>query len=203
MGHHAQRRRRCTLCPLQRLLLLHLPPTVLNVLRLLQRDARRHTQYLHAPGTQLIEEGVDGLPVSRDAAVDIAGPVSSPLVRERATRLARSLGWELSVDAFASATNTLLPRFVARCAEPLAEAGDALEVGDWPYSTCPACGQSHRETLFAFPPSVLLNRFVTKARADEIRLGAIVVTPLAVSAPYWSKLLRASVVINKEGNLRV
>ena len=166
---------------------------------LFQRDARCHTLYLHAPGTQLIEEGVDGL--SRDVAADVAGPVSSKFVRDRATSLARSLGWELSIDAFASAANSLLPRFFARYAEPRAEAEDAFAVGDWAYSTCPACGQLHRETLFAFPPSVLLNRFVAKARSDGIR--AIVVTPLAVSAPYWSKLLRASVVTNKDGYLRV
>ncbi len=29
------------------------------------------------------------------------------------------------------------------------------------------------------------------------------VTPLAVSAPYWTKLFRASVVINTNGRLRV
>ena len=31
----------------------------------------------------------------------------------------------------------------------------------------------------------------------------VVVTPLAVSAPWWNKLLRASVVPNEEGYLRV
>jgi hypothetical protein len=31
----------------------------------------------------------------------------------------------------------------------------------------------------------------------------VVVTPLAVSAPYWTKLLRASVVNNTDGYLRV
>ena len=41
---------------------------------LLQRDARCHTLYLHAPGAQLIKEGVDGL--SREAAADVAGPVT-------------------------------------------------------------------------------------------------------------------------------
>ena len=124
---------------------------------------------IQAPGSVLIDEGVDGL--SRDVAVDVTGPVSSLLIRDHANRLARLLGWELSVEAFASASNTLLPRFFARYAEPQAEAEDAFTVGDWAYSTCPACGQSHRETLFAFPPSALLNRFVrvTKAQADGIR----------------------------------
>jgi hypothetical protein len=61
-------------------------------------------------------------------------------------------------------------------------------------------GQS-RETTFAFPPAALLNRFVAKACADDIR--AVVVTSLAVSALYWTKLLRASVVHNTDGYLRV
>ena len=42
---------------------------------------------------------------------------------------------------------------------------------------------------------------MAKARADGAR--AVVVTPLAVSAPWWNKLLRASVVRNDEGFLRI
>jgi hypothetical protein len=76
---------------------------------LLQRDARCHALFLHAPGSQLVEEGINDL--SRTAAADVAGPVSSPLVRSYADLLARSLGWELTVDAFASEANSLLPRF--------------------------------------------------------------------------------------------
>ncbi len=85
----------------------------------------------------LYAEGVDGL--SRKTAADVAGPVSSPLVRSHADLLARSLGWELTVDAFASEANSLLPRFFARYAEPRAEVEDAFEVNDWDRSTCPAC----------------------------------------------------------------
>jgi hypothetical protein len=166
---------------------------------LLQRDARCHALFLHAPGSQLVEEGIDDL--SRTTVADVAGPVSSPLVRSHADLLARSLGWELTVDAFASEANSLLPRFFARYAEARAEAEDAFAVSDWDRSVCPGCGGTHRETLFAFPPAALLNRFVAKARADGIR--AVVVTPLAVSAPYWTKLLRASVVSNTDGYLRV
>jgi hypothetical protein len=166
---------------------------------LLQRDARCHSLFLHAPGSQLVAEGINDL--SRTSAAAVAGPVSSPLVRSHADLLARSLGWELTVDAFASESNSLLPRFFARYAEARAEAEDAFEVNDWDRSTCPACGGTHREVLFAFPPAALLNRFVAKARADGIR--AVVVTPLAVSAPYWTKLLRASVINNTDGYIRV
>jgi hypothetical protein len=86
-------------------------------------------------------------------------------------------------------------------AEPRAEAEDASAVGDWDRSRCPFCGLCQQEVLYAFPPTVLLKRFVAKAQADGAR--AILVTPLAVSAPYWSKLLRASVVTNADGFLRV
>ena len=81
-------------------------------LAMLHREARCHPLFLHAPGDLLILEGVDGL--SREVASEVSGPTSSPLVRDRATQLARALGWELTVDAFASESNTLLPRFFAR-----------------------------------------------------------------------------------------
>ena len=101
----------------------------------------------------LIDEGVDDL--SRDHALEVAGPLSGPLLREKALQLAHSLGWRLTIDAFASERNSLLPRFFARYAEPSAESEDAFTVGDWDKSACPKCGRSHRETLFAFPPPAL------------------------------------------------
>jgi hypothetical protein len=76
-----------------------------------------------------------------------------------------------------------------------------LAFPDWDRSACPTCGLVHRETLFAFPPPPLLNAFVAKARADGVR--AIVLTPLAVTAPFWSKLLRASIVPDPKGYHRV
>ena len=42
---------------------------------------------------------------------------------------------------------------------------------------------------------------IAKAQADEVL--AIVVTPLAASAPYWPKLLRAALVTNKSGYIRL
>ncbi len=106
------------------------------------------------------------------------------------------------MDAFASEANAALPRFFARFAEPQAEAEDAFAVGDWGCSLCPAaCGQFHREVLFALPPAALFNHFVIKAHADGVQ--AVVVTPLAISAPYWTKILRASVIAGPEGYERL
>jgi hypothetical protein len=71
---------------------------------------------------------------------------------------------------------------------------------DWACSVCPHCAQPHRETLFAYPPSPpLLNAFVAKARAD----GACAIAPLSAASPSWNKLLRASVIRNGKGYLRV
>ena len=165
----------------------------------LQHRIRCHALYLHAPGRTLVEEGVDDY--SRAGALEVTGPVSSPFVRERVLALARSLGWPITIDAFATESNALVPRFFARYAEPRAEAEDAFTVPDWACSVCPHCAQPHRETLFAFPPPPLLPAFVAKARADGVR--AIVVAPLAVASPSWNKLLRASVIRNGEGYLRV
>ena len=165
----------------------------------IQRGLRCIPLHLHAPGRVLIAEGVDDH--SRAGALEVAGPVSSPRVRARSLELAAACGWTLTVDAFASESNSLLPRFYARYAEPNAEVEDAFTVADWAFSACPACGCPHRETLFAFPPPPLLNAFVAKARADGAR--AIVVTPLSVAAPFWTKLLRASVVANEDGYIRV
>ena len=83
----------------------------------------------------------------------IAGPVSGPLLREKALQLAHSLGWRLTIDAFASERNSLLPRFFARYAEPSAESEDAFTVGDWDQSARPKCGRTHRETLSAARPA--------------------------------------------------
>jgi hypothetical protein len=82
-------------------------------------QARCQVLTLHAPGRVLVEEGVDDH--SRAGALDVSGPVSSRGVRQRVLALAASCGWSLTVDAFTSASNSLLPRFFARYAEPTAE----------------------------------------------------------------------------------
>jgi hypothetical protein len=151
--------------------------------------------YLHAPGRVLVDEGVDE--ASRSMAQEVAGPVSGPALRNKVQEVAAGLGWDITVDAFASAENALVPRFFARFAEPLAEAVDAFTVPDWACSQCPTCGLWHREVLFAFPPAPLINFFLAKARADGVQ--AVVVVPLAVNAPYWVRLLRASVSSDPRG----
>ena len=159
---------------------------------------RSSPHFLHAPGRVLIDEGVDDL--SRDFAIQVSGPVSNAYLRDLAASLLASCGWSLTIDAFASTDNAIMPRFFARFAEPAAEFEDAFGVPDWGVSRCPHCHQHHREVLFAYPPDHVINRFIAKAAADGVR--ALVVVPLAVTAPFWHKLLRSSVVANGAGYVR-
>ena len=52
------------------------------------------------------------------------------------------------------------------------------------------CGQAHCEVLYAFPPAALVRATVEKACAD--RALCVLVVPVAILAPYWSKLLYSS-----------
>jgi hypothetical protein len=94
--------------------------------------------------------------LSRDRALEVAGPSSGPppppLLRSKALQLAKLYGWQLIIDAFASESNSLLQRFFAPYAEPAAESEDAFTACDWDQSTCPKCGLAHREALFAYLP---------------------------------------------------
>jgi len=155
--------------------------------------------YLHAVGRVLIDEGVDDS--SCPLAQEVAGPASGPLLRESVFTIARGIGWDITVDAFASSKNSLVPRFFARFAEPLAEAEDAFTMEDWACSLCPRCHHWHREVLFVYSQTKLIPCFIAKARADRIR--AIVVVPLAVSAPFRASLLKASVSKDAKGSTAV
>jgi hypothetical protein len=65
-------------------------------------------------------------------------------------------------------------------------------VPDWAQSLCPTCGKVHREVVCAFPPPMLLRPVIQKACADGAR--CVLVATVAVLAPHWHKLLRASVL---------
>ncbi len=95
----------------------------------LQRSIGCNALYLHAPGRTLVDQGVDDYP--RSGALEVAGPVSSPLLRNRVWRLTHEVAWSITTDAFATESNTLVLRFFARYAEPRAEAEDAFTVPDW------------------------------------------------------------------------
>ena len=158
------------------------------------RDLQIELLFLHAPGKTLVAERVDA--ASRDGVKEIRGPAVCGELKDSVFQLAGSLGWDISVDLFASNENRLVPRFFARYAEPDAEGVDAMSQTSWFSSACPHCRKCHRENFYAFPPQALIPAFIRKATADGAR--GIVVVPYAVSAAYWSRLRQASVT-GKEG----
>ena len=169
-------------------------------LRLSRAAADSNVDYLpwHVPGLQLVEEGIDGAsrsgvlfgPDANLAAV-LGAAVSDRLWSSISTAAA-SVGWRVTVDAFATESNARAPRFWSRFGEPGAESIDALSVADWRSSACPVCGEVHGEVLYAFPPPTLLRATMEKAAADNAR--CILVVPVAVIAPHWHELLAASVL---------
>lgn len=161
----------------------------------------------HVAGLQLVAEGVDGASRGGDhfgegANLDgILGPsVSSSLWSQISSTLA-SIGWRITVDAFATESNRRATRFWSRFGEPGTEAVDALSVPDWRHSSCPYCAGLHREFVYAFPPSSLIRPAIRKAVADAACV--VFVVPVAVTAPLWSKLVTCSVWPNSEGFLRI
>ena len=99
--------------------------------------------YLHAPGA--VMTGVDGL--SREPAQARRLSESLPaLLRVVMAEATRRGGSPISLDLFATADNTLVPRFFARHPEPLAEGTDALAQPDWGRSRC-SCGRMYRECV--------------------------------------------------------
>ena len=123
-----------------------------------QLDISPPPSFLHAPGELLKAEGVDGL--SRADAQEQRVLESTPALRLIVREEAQRLGWEISVDLFASSSNCVVPRFFARYPEPLAEAVDALAQPDWAFSRCQACHRRHWECCFVF----LLARFSRGAK---------------------------------------
>jgi hypothetical protein len=113
----------------------------------------------------------------------------------------RRIGWGVTIDLFATASNARCARYCSRTHEPGAERTDAFTMLDWSSSECPLCRQTHREVVYAYPPTVLARRVVNKAMQDGARM--VLVVPLAVTAPHWQKLRKYSLIDNADRYLRV
>ena len=77
----------------------------------LARDHQIELLFLHAPGKTLVAERVDE--ASHDGAKEVRGPAATGRLREAVFELAAQ-GWNITVDLFASVSNSLVPRFFAR-----------------------------------------------------------------------------------------
>jgi hypothetical protein len=165
------------------------------------------TPLLHVPGLALVQEGIDG--ASRDGhefgqgvnVSSLSGPAVTDQLWARIQSLADELHWKLTIDLFATASNSRTDRFVSWYPEPGAEAFDALSMGSWSSSICPVCHLEHREAIYAYPPSTLLHKVVDKAIADGA-VGILVVN-LSITSPVWHKLLKASVLPGPDGYIRI
>jgi hypothetical protein len=160
----------------------------------------------HVPGLALVAEGIDGASrgggeLGEDCVEAVLGPAVSDGLWEIIVAELRLVGWRVTVDLFASASNARCERFCSRTHEPDAERTDAFTALDWSQSVCPTCGAWHEEVAYAYPPTVLARHVVNKAMQDGAKM--ILVVPLAVTSPRWQKLLRASVVNNADRYLRV
>jgi hypothetical protein len=160
----------------------------------------------HVPGLALVAEGIDGASrgggeLGEDCVEAVLGPAVSDGLWEIIVAELRLVGWRVTVDLFASASNARCERYCSRTHEPDAERTDAFTALDWSQSVCPTCGAWHEEVAYAYPPTVLARHVVNKAMQDGAKM--ILVVPLAVTSPQWQKLLRASVVNNADRYLRV
>ncbi len=141
----------------------------------------------HVPGLTLTAEALTGL----RAAAPISGRKRErgdhpwrlgPAVADELWSLVLlaviDAGWRrVTVDAFATESNSRAPRFWSRFHEPGSEAIDALCVPDWARSSCPSCGSSHPEVR---TPS----RLPADSRWRRLdRALCILVLPAATLAP--------------------
>ncbi len=124
---------------------------------------------MHVPGLQLVAEGIDGASRAGDDPGQgrnvqaVVGPAVSDQLWTQIQAVATSVGWRITVGAFASASNARAARFWSEFPEPGSDAVDALSVLDWAVSPCPVCGSPHREVVYAFPPPVMLLPALAKA----------------------------------------
>ena len=188
------------------------PPMQRQAVRLNRAAYRNDLDLLlfHVPGLALVEAGIDG--ASRDGTTfgedanlsHVLGPRVCDQLWNDIAGLIRPLGWVITIDLFASESNARAERFASRYGEPGCETIDALSIPDWAESPCPQCGDRHREVAYAFPPHPLIRHCVQKAIAD--RGLCVLVVPVAITASYWHKLVRASVLRGRpavDGFLRV
>ena len=150
--------------------------------------AGQFPMFLHVSGESLVSDGVDD--GSRTKARSLRGPCSGAWLWAEAQQLATAVGWSMTVDMFAAACNTKLPRFMTWTDETGSEQVDAFAARTWDSSECPGCRQRHAECGWYFPPSGVVDRCVKRAQSDGAR--GIFLVPTNVKAPFWLALRRVS-----------
>ena len=130
--------------------------------------------FLHAPGSVLVQEGIDSL--SRDFASLHKGPSLGPVSLSLIHSWLQSLGLALTFDLFASPLNNQCPRYASLVFGKDIMVQDAFSMPSWAFSFCNACRRHHPEFLLCFPPSndTVKHKFLVKAFRDGLH-GVIIV----------------------------
>ena len=115
---------------------------------------------------------------------------STPALRHLVHSIAASAGSRLTIDLFASASNTLCPRFFSARPEPAAAGHDALEQACWDSVHCPWCAKRRPEFVLLFPPIHLVRAALGKAKQDQAH--GVAILPCTPSAAWWPSVMRAA-----------
>jgi len=124
------------------------------------------------PGDRVIDLGADGL--SRSGGKDWGGYGLGQSAWTLVCNKAESVGKNLTIDLFASASNAKCPRFHSVHHTQGAESAGAFDRLSWAHSKCP-CGQTHSELVYAFPPMDLLLPMWIRLQTD--RAAGIAIVP--------------------------
>jgi hypothetical protein len=122
----------------------------------------------------------------RAASADSA----TALLRDRVDHLAAQAGYSLTLDLFASSSNTQCACFYSAFPEPAASGVDALLQPSWAASPCQWCMAHRPDFVPLFPPVPLVRAAVNKARQDQAH--GISILPCHHSAPWWRTIIGAS-----------
>jgi hypothetical protein len=152
-----------------------------------------HIESMWISGDDMILCGGDRL--SREATVDRHDVRVTDNVWQRASDLAKDGGMELTVDWFADANNHRLSRFWAKEPAAGAEGVDALSARTWGREFCTQCRAHHDQGAWVFAPIPLLNKVVTKLRAD--RAHGVALVPFRPDTVWWTTLQSASSLITE------
>jgi hypothetical protein len=115
---------------------------------------------------------------------------ATALLRDRVGHMAAQAGYRLTLDLFASSSNTQCARFYSAFPEPGASGVDALRQPSWAASPCPWCSAHCPDFVLLFPPAPLVRAAVNKARQDQAH--GIAILPCHHSAPWWRTIMDAS-----------
>jgi hypothetical protein len=91
----------------------------------------------------------------------------TPALQAVKARLAAKAGHRITLDLFASTTNTFCPWYFSESPEHESEEQDALEQPNWAASFCPTCNRSRSDFVLLYPPFHLISRAVQKAQFDQ------------------------------------